>query len=208
MYTTSSGSTFASSVAQYNRPSDGPDAWSAPQTLTAGSATFTGTGWGPYVTVATDPQVPTAVWVGDPAANGSGGWTTTVHELSVGDVGAGYVPVTHAGYDLAKQQGWFTQNPGTELPVKQLTRGQVTDNSRGFHLGRINARAQVDECLAQRGKLAGEDDRIRKMGIDRVGTIHGPAGQSEIGADLARRARQQKSAADIREEAETDFGHC
>jgi sn-glycerol 3-phosphate transport system substrate-binding protein len=49
----------------------------------------------------------------------------------------GYVPVTHAGYDLAKQQGWFTQNPGTELPVKQLTRGQVTDNSRGFHLGRM-----------------------------------------------------------------------
>jgi sn-glycerol 3-phosphate transport system substrate-binding protein len=49
----------------------------------------------------------------------------------------GYVPVTHAGFDLAKQQGWFDQNPGTELPVKQLTRGQITDNSRGFHLGRM-----------------------------------------------------------------------
>jgi hypothetical protein len=29
------------------------------------------------------------------------------------------------------------QNPGTDLPVQQLTRGQVTDNSRGFHLGRM-----------------------------------------------------------------------
>jgi sn-glycerol 3-phosphate transport system substrate-binding protein len=52
-------------------------------------------------------------------------------------MGTGYIPVTHAGYQLLEQQGWFTQNPGTDLPVKQLTRGQVTDNSRGFHLGRM-----------------------------------------------------------------------
>jgi sn-glycerol 3-phosphate transport system substrate-binding protein len=51
--------------------------------------------------------------------------------------GTGYVPVTHAGYDLLQKEGWFQQNPGTDLPVKQLTRGQVTDNSRGFHLGRM-----------------------------------------------------------------------
>ena len=37
----------------------------------------------------------------------------------------------------AEEQGWFEQNPGTDLPVTQLTRGQVTDNSRGFHLGRM-----------------------------------------------------------------------
>ena len=52
-------------------------------------------------------------------------------------MGTGYVPVTHAGYELLEKQGWFEQNPGTDLPVKQLTRGQVTDNSRGFHLGRM-----------------------------------------------------------------------
>jgi len=51
--------------------------------------------------------------------------------------GTGYVPVTHAGYEFLQKQGWFEQNPGTDLPVKQLTRGQVTDNSRGFHLGRM-----------------------------------------------------------------------
>ena len=51
--------------------------------------------------------------------------------------GTGYIPVTHAGYELLQKQGWFEQNPGTDLPVKQLTRGQITDNSRGFHLGRM-----------------------------------------------------------------------
>ena len=49
----------------------------------------------------------------------------------------GYVPVTVAGYELSKQQGYYEKNPGTELPIQQLTRGTVTDNSRGLRLGRL-----------------------------------------------------------------------
>jgi sn-glycerol 3-phosphate transport system substrate-binding protein len=52
-------------------------------------------------------------------------------------MGTGYVPITHAGYVVLQKQDWFEHNPGTDLPVKQLTRGEVTDNSRGFHLGRM-----------------------------------------------------------------------
>jgi sn-glycerol 3-phosphate transport system substrate-binding protein len=49
----------------------------------------------------------------------------------------GYVPITHAGYALATQHGAFADGSGADLPVRQLSRGQVTDNSRGFHLGRM-----------------------------------------------------------------------
>lgn len=49
----------------------------------------------------------------------------------------GYVPVTLAGAALMQQQGWFDKNPGTDLPIKQLTRGNVTANSRGIRLGRL-----------------------------------------------------------------------
>ena len=49
----------------------------------------------------------------------------------------GYVPVTLAGYELSKQQGYYGKNPGTELPIQQLTRGTVTPNSRGLRLGRL-----------------------------------------------------------------------
>ena len=49
----------------------------------------------------------------------------------------GYVPVTLAGADEMQKQGWFTKNPGTDLPIQQLTRGKVTDNSRGIRLGRL-----------------------------------------------------------------------
>ena len=49
----------------------------------------------------------------------------------------GYVPVTLAGFELSKQQGFYAKNPGADLPVLQLTRGTVTDNSRGLRLGRL-----------------------------------------------------------------------
>ena len=49
----------------------------------------------------------------------------------------GYVPVTLAGYELSRQQGFYTKNPGADLPAKQLTRGTVTENSKGLRLGRL-----------------------------------------------------------------------
>ncbi len=49
----------------------------------------------------------------------------------------GYVPVTIAGYELSKKQGYYDKNPGTELPITQLTRGHITENSRGLRLGRL-----------------------------------------------------------------------
>jgi sn-glycerol 3-phosphate transport system substrate-binding protein len=70
-------------------------------------------------------------------------------------MGTGYVPITHAGYDLLQQQHWFERNPGTDLPVKQLTRGEVTDNSRGFHLGRMPEIRTIIEEECERA-LAGQ----------------------------------------------------
>ena len=60
---------------------------------------------------------------------------TYVHMLLPLDLFLGPLP-DRSEYGPA-EQGWFEQNPGTDVPVKQLTRGQVTDNSSGFHLGRM-----------------------------------------------------------------------
>jgi sn-glycerol 3-phosphate transport system substrate-binding protein len=49
----------------------------------------------------------------------------------------GYVPVTTAGYELSIKQGYYQKAPGTDLPIKQLSRGRVTENSKGFRLGRM-----------------------------------------------------------------------
>jgi sn-glycerol 3-phosphate transport system substrate-binding protein len=50
----------------------------------------------------------------------------------------GYVPVTLAGFELSEKQGFYQKNPGADLPVRQLTRGKVSDNSRGLRLGRLS----------------------------------------------------------------------
>jgi sn-glycerol 3-phosphate transport system substrate-binding protein len=82
--------------------------------------------------------------------------------------GTGYVPVTHAGYELLQRQGWFEQNPGTDMPVKQLTRGNVTDNSRGFHLGRMPEIRTVieEECekalAGQQGAKQALDNAVER----------------------------------------------
>ena len=49
----------------------------------------------------------------------------------------GYVPVTLAGYEESKRQGFYEKNAGADVPIRQLARGQVTENSKGFRLGRM-----------------------------------------------------------------------
>jgi sn-glycerol 3-phosphate transport system substrate-binding protein len=50
----------------------------------------------------------------------------------------GYVPVTFAGYEALKQQGFFTRNVGADIPVEQLARGTMTPNTKGLRLGRLS----------------------------------------------------------------------
>ena len=49
----------------------------------------------------------------------------------------GYVPVTMAGYQESKAQGFYDKNPGADIPIQQLARGQVSANSKGLRLGRM-----------------------------------------------------------------------
>jgi sn-glycerol 3-phosphate transport system substrate-binding protein len=50
----------------------------------------------------------------------------------------GYVPVTFAGYEALKQQGFFSKNVGADIPVEQLARGTMTPNTKGLRLGRLS----------------------------------------------------------------------
>ncbi len=58
----------------------------------------------------------------------------------------GYLPVTKAAYELVKGEGYYEQNPGADVPVKQMMKS--TDKSRGIRLGFMpNIRTIVDEEL-------------------------------------------------------------
>jgi sn-glycerol 3-phosphate transport system substrate-binding protein len=49
----------------------------------------------------------------------------------------GYLPITIAAYEKAKASGFYQKNPDMEIPYKELTRTEPTENSRGLRLGNM-----------------------------------------------------------------------
>ena len=47
----------------------------------------------------------------------------------------GYVPVTNAAYERLKKQGFYAQNPGAEVGIRELTLHAPTANSKGLRMG-------------------------------------------------------------------------
>jgi sn-glycerol 3-phosphate transport system substrate-binding protein len=60
----------------------------------------------------------------------------------------GYVPVTRAAYDLTARQGFYRENPGHEIAIRQLLLNNPTRESRGIRLGEFqNIRLILEEEL-------------------------------------------------------------
>jgi sn-glycerol 3-phosphate transport system substrate-binding protein len=56
----------------------------------------------------------------------------------------GYLPITNAAYDLGKEQGYYEQNPGSDIAIEQITRGTPNANSKGVRFGNLT---QVREAV-------------------------------------------------------------
>jgi sn-glycerol 3-phosphate transport system substrate-binding protein len=60
----------------------------------------------------------------------------------------GYVPITIEAYELAKKQGLYTERPGFDIAIKELTNKPPTPNSKGLRLGNfVQIRNVIDEEL-------------------------------------------------------------
>ena len=60
----------------------------------------------------------------------------------------GYLPITLEAGDLTKSQGFYEENPGTDIAVMQMTAKQPTANSKGLRLGSFDQiRGIIDEEL-------------------------------------------------------------
>lgn len=75
----------------------------------------------------------------------------------------GYVPVTFGGYEKSKTDGYYTQKPGADIPIKQLARGTVTNNSRGLRLGRL---AEIRNILYEETEKALQDQQTAQQALD------------------------------------------
>ncbi len=62
--------------------------------------------------------------------------------------GSGYLPITAGASDLTRSQGFYEQNPGTDVAVIQMTAKEPTANSKGLRLGSFDQiRGIIDEEL-------------------------------------------------------------
>ncbi len=60
----------------------------------------------------------------------------------------GYMPITMAAYELTKEQGFYQENPGTDIAIIQMTGKAPTGNSKGLRLGNFDQiRGIIDEEL-------------------------------------------------------------
>jgi sn-glycerol 3-phosphate transport system substrate-binding protein len=60
----------------------------------------------------------------------------------------GYVPITKAAYEATRKSGFYDQNPGRDMAVRQLTNKEPTQNSRGLRFGNfVQGRTVIEEEL-------------------------------------------------------------
>jgi sn-glycerol 3-phosphate transport system substrate-binding protein len=60
----------------------------------------------------------------------------------------GYLPITHAAYELSKEQGFYEENPGTDVAIEQITLNPPTENSKGLRFGNfVQIRDVINEEL-------------------------------------------------------------
>ncbi len=56
----------------------------------------------------------------------------------------GYLPITYAAFELGKTQGYYAKNPGADIAINQITRGEPSVNSKGLRFGNL---AQVRDVI-------------------------------------------------------------
>ncbi|SNY98201.1 sn-glycerol-3-phosphate ABC transporter substrate-binding protein UgpB [Halomonas sp. hl-4] len=69
----------------------------------------------------------------------------------------GYLPITQAAWDLSKDEGYYEENPGSDISLKQMTLNEPTENSKGLRFGNfVQIRDRVSEELE--AVLSGDKD--------------------------------------------------
>ena len=93
----------------------------------------------------------------------------------------GYLPITSAAGELTREQGFYDENPGTDIAVEQMTSVEPTGNSKGLRLGSFDQiRGIIDEELE--GVWAG--DKTAQEALDSA---------VERGNELLRRFERSQS---------------
>jgi sn-glycerol 3-phosphate transport system substrate-binding protein len=75
----------------------------------------------------------------------------------------GYLPITHAAYELTKSQGFYEANPGTDIAIVQMTGKAPTANSKGVRLGSF---VQIRDIIDEELEAVWSGDKTAQQALD------------------------------------------
>ncbi len=75
----------------------------------------------------------------------------------------GYVPITTAAADLMEERGFFTDNPGTDVAITQLSLNAPTPNSRGLRFGNF---VQIRDIINEELEAAWAGDKTAEEAMN------------------------------------------
>jgi sn-glycerol 3-phosphate transport system substrate-binding protein len=75
----------------------------------------------------------------------------------------GYVPITTAAYELAREEGFYDENPGTDTAIRQLSLNQPTPNSKGLRLGNF---VQIRDIINEEMEAVWSGGKSAKAALD------------------------------------------
>lgn len=58
----------------------------------------------------------------------------------------GYLPITQASFDLTREQGYYDENPGSDISIQQMTLNPPTENSSGIRYGNF---VQIRDIISE-----------------------------------------------------------
>lgn len=74
----------------------------------------------------------------------------------------GYLPITEAAFELTREQGFYEENPGTEIAIEQMTGGEPSEYSRGIRLGNF---PQIREAIRDQMASALSGDKSAEQAM-------------------------------------------
>ena len=75
----------------------------------------------------------------------------------------GYLPITTAAYELTRTQGFYDENPGTDVAIMQMTGKAPTQNSKGLRFGSF---VQIRNIFNEELESIWAGDKSAQDGLD------------------------------------------
>lgn len=75
----------------------------------------------------------------------------------------GYLPITTAAYELTQEQGFYKENPGTDLAILQMQNKAPTANSKGLRFGNF---VQIRDVVAEELERVWAGDATAQEALD------------------------------------------